>query len=335
MAQNAPAYDPTKASGSIDTAGEPTLHQQPSAVEPMTAVQPLRKADIQPSYAQVVDTADNGDMGFYGKMIDCFGAVAGTLGSIPCCLCCPNPYKQVHQGSVGLVTKFGKFYKATDPGLIKINPFSEKLFASDVRIQYLEIPRQTILTKDNLQAEIESVIVYHIVNPYRAVFGISDVRGALIERAQTTLRDVVGGRNLQALLTEREAVAAEIEQVVESVADKWGVSVESILIKDILIPADIQASLSSAAQQRRLAEAKIIQAQAEVDSARLMREAADILSSPAAIQIRQLDALTQMAKTSGSKVLFVPMNLYGAGTGGSQDNGLINNTAMINALANQ
>lgn len=98
-----------------------------------------------------------------------------------------------------------------------------------VRIQVVELPLQSILTKDNLQAQIESVIVWQVTNPYRAAFGVSDVRRALIERAQTTLRDVVGGRNLQSVLTEREAVAAEIEEIVEHVSEKWGVRVSSAL----------------------------------------------------------------------------------------------------------
>lgn len=113
----------------------------------------------------------------------------------------------------------------TDPGLTKVNPFSEHLATVDVKIQVVELPLQSILTKDNLQAQIESVIVWQVTNPYRAAFGVSDVRRALIERAQTTLRDVVGSRNLQSVLTEREAVAAEIEEIVEHVSEKWGVRV--------------------------------------------------------------------------------------------------------------
>ncbi|GAA5918715.1 hypothetical protein JCM6882_008754 [Rhodosporidiobolus microsporus] len=337
MASQSPAYTHGKGAAQSDYTANDDSVLEPPAQNPqqaMVTVQPLKKADMQPSYAQTVDAQELSDLGCYGSMINCLGAIAGTMGSIPCCFCCPNPFKEVHQGSVGLVTRFGKFYKAVDPGLVKINPFSEDLSRIDVKIQVAPIPPQTVLTKDNLQVDIESVIVYHIVNPYRAAFGIVDVRSALIERAQTTLRDVVGGRNLQSILTEREAVASEIEQIVEAVAEKWGVSVESILVKDIIIPSDVQASLSSAAQQRRLAEAKIISAQADVDSAKLMREAADILSSPAAIQIRQLETLQAMAKTSGSKVLFMPMNLFGGGSGGN-DNGLINNQAMMEALSRQ
>lgn len=130
-----------------------------------------------------------------------------------------------------------------------------------------------------------------------------------MERAQTTLRHVVGARAVQSVVTEREAIAFEIAEIVGDVAEKWGVAIEGILIKDIIFSTEVAASLSSAAQQKRIGESKVIAARAEVDAARLMRQAADILASPAAMQIRQLEALQQMSKSAQSKVIFVPMQL--------------------------
>ena len=114
---------------------------------------------------------------------------------------------------------------------------------------------------------------------------------------------------MQSVVTEREAIAFEIAEIVGDVADKWGVAIEGILIKDIIFSPEVSASLSSAAQQKRIGESKVIAARAEVDAARLMRQAADILASPAAMQIRQLEALQAMAKSASSKVVFVPMQL--------------------------
>jgi erythrocyte band 7 integral membrane protein len=149
------------------------------------------------------------------------------------------------------------------------------------------------------------------------------------------------------VVTEREAIAFEIAEIVGDIADKWGVAIEGILIKDIIFSAEISASLSSAAQQKRIGESKVIAARAEVDSARLMRQAADILASPAAMQIRQLEAceslsfdicyvrcidllqlflVQQMAKSGNSKIIFVPMQLQSdvvgqlAGGSGSGNN---------------
>lgn len=265
------------------------------------------------------------------------------MGAFPCCICCPNPYKDVKQGNVGLVTKFGKFYKAVDPGLVKVNPLSENLIQVDVKIQIVEVPKQVCMTKDNVSVHLTSVIYYHIVAPHKAAFGIANVRQALIERTQTTLRHVVGARVLQDVIERREEVAQSIGEIIEDVAAGWGVQVESMLIKDIIFSQELQESLSMAAQSKRIGESKIIAAKAEVrilasapawisalfssfaaanshlqvESAKLMRQAADILSSAPAMQIRYLEAMQTMAKSANSKVIFLPAANQTMGTGGS------------------
>jgi len=286
----------------------------------MITVQPLKRSEMQQSYAQDLGTGEV-THGIYGSFLQGLGSVVGFIGAIPCCPC-PNPFRNVQQGSVGLVTRFGQFYKAVDPGLVQVNVCTEALRVVDVKIQISPIGRQTVITRDNVNVEIDSVIYFQITNPYRAAFGITDLRQALTERAQTTLRHVVGARAVQSVVTEREAIAFEIAEIVGDVADKWGVAIEGILIKDIIFSPEVSASLSSAAQQKRIGESKVIAARAEVDAARLMRQAADILASPAAMQIRQLEALQQMARSAHSKVVFVPMQLQsdviGQLTGGNQ-----------------
>ncbi|PWN49837.1 hypothetical protein IE53DRAFT_387927 [Violaceomyces palustris] len=280
--------------------------------------QPSKRADMHASTPQLNENIglENVQHGFYGSMINCLGVIGGTFGQLPCCFCCPNPFKEIKQGSVGLVSRFGKYYKSVNSGLVQINPCSESIRVVDIKIQISEVPQLVVITKDNVSITIDSVLFWHVTNPVRAAYGISDVRAALIERSQTTLRHVVGSRNLQSLISDREQVAAEIEEIVESVAEKWGVQVESILIKDIFFSKELQESLSSAATQRRIGESRIVRARAEVDAARLMRQAADILASPAAMQIRQLEALQTMAKNANSKVIFVPMNLDSPGAKG-------------------
>ncbi|KAI0389721.1 stomatin family protein [Xylariaceae sp. FL0594] len=303
MSTAAPAVGKTSDSG--HTNGTSSAHAggfRPQA--PMTVERP-RQEDLQQSYAQVVDSNAN-PKGWYGSMINGIGACIGTLGAIPCCILCPNPYKQVHQGNVGLVTKFGKFYKAVDPGLVKINPLSEKLYQVDVKIQIAEVPKQVCMTKDNVTVDLTSVIYYHVTRPHQVAFGISNVKQALMERTQTTLRHVVGARVLQDVIERREEIAQSISEIIEDVAAGWGVQVESMLIKDIVFSQELQGSLSMAAQSKRIGESKIISAKAEVESAKLMRQAADILSSAPAMQIRYLEAMQAMAKTANSKVIFLP-----------------------------
>ncbi|KAF7161936.1 hypothetical protein CNMCM5623_007351 [Aspergillus felis] len=272
------------------------------------AVQPARPGDLQPNYAQQIQhDADNPEAhSWYASMIHGLGSCIGGLGAIPCCICCPNPFKPVAQGEVGLVTKFGRFERAVDPGLVRVNPLSEHLTTVDVKIQIVEVPRQVCMTKDNVTLNLTSVIYYQIISPHKAAFGISNVRQALIERTQTTLRHVIGARVLQDVIERREEIAQSTSEIIEEVAAGWGVLVESMLIKDIIFSNDLQDSLSMAAQSKRIGESKVIAARAEVESAKLMRQAADILSSAPAMQIRYLEAMQAMAKTANSKVIFLP-----------------------------
>lgn len=274
---------------------------------PLVKVQPPRREDLQPSYAQTFapDATDASQTGWYGSMINTLGSCIGTLGAIPCCIVCPNPYKPVSQGNVGLVTRFGRFSRAVDPGLVKINPLSEKLIQVDVKIQIVEVPQQVCMTKDNVNIHLTSVIYYHITSPHKAAFGISNIRQALIERTQTTLRHVIGARVLQDVIERREEIAQSIREIIEDTVHGWGVAVESMLIKDMIFQNEISESLSMAAQAKRTGEAKVIAARAEVESAKLMRQAADILSSAPAMQIRYLEAMQAMAKSANSKVIFM------------------------------
>ncbi|WVN85971.1 uncharacterized protein L203_101129 [Cryptococcus depauperatus CBS 7841] len=290
----------------------------------LLTVQPLRQNEMQPSYAQDLGTGSI-EHGFYGSMMNALGSCIGAIGMIPCCPC-PNPYSNVAQGSVGLVSRFGQFYKSVDPGLVRVNVCTESVNIVDVKIQLTSVPRQTVQTKDNVSVDVDSVICWHVISPYRASFGINNVSWALMERAQTTLRQVVGGRALQSVISDREGLAHEVAEIIEATAEKWGVAIESILLKDINFSVELQQSLSSAATQKRIGESKVIAARAEVDAAKLMRQAADILASPAAMQIRQLEALQAMARTSGSKVVFVPMNLGTMGAAG-MDNDVANQIA--------
>ncbi|ORX98160.1 hypothetical protein K493DRAFT_214711 [Basidiobolus meristosporus CBS 931.73] len=276
----------------------------------------------QPSYAN--ETRVDESQSFYSWWMDGLGNIMGSLGSIPCFFCCPNPYQQIDQGYVGLVSRFGRVYKTTDPGLVRINPLSEELIAVDVKIQIISIPNVRITTKDNVSITLDSVIYYHIVDPYQATYGVSNLRQALVERTQTTLRGVLGTRVLQDCIENRETIANDIRIMIDIPAREWGVKVESILIKDLEFSKELQESLSSAATQKRIGESKVIAAQAEVDSAKLMREAAEILNTPAAMQIRYLETLQTMSKHGNSKIIFMPTS-ENAGTNPAMHAANLNN----------
>ncbi|KAF9733455.1 hypothetical protein PMIN06_009142 [Paraphaeosphaeria minitans] len=314
----------TMSDGAIPTNGAGSSTPRRNMDEPLVKIQPPRREDLQPSYARAIkpDDAQSDDHGWYGAMVNTLGSCIGTLGAIPCCVVCPNPYKQVQQGNVGLITKFGRFSRAVDPGLVKVNPLSESVIQVDVKIQIVEVPKQVCMTKDNVSLHLNSVIYYRITSPHKAAFGIANIRQALIERTQTTLRHVIGARVLQDVIERREEIAQSIREIVEETAAGWGVDVESMLIKDIIFSQDLQDSLSMAAQSKRTGEAKVIAARAEVESAKLMRQAADILSSAPAMQIRYLEAMQAMAKSANSKIIFMPgptnSGDFGVQPGGSE-----------------
>ncbi|KAJ2784232.1 hypothetical protein H4R18_001220 [Coemansia javaensis] len=244
----------------------------------------------------------------YDRLMNALGNCLGALGQFPCCVCFPNPYKEVGQGEVAMVSRFGRYYKTADPGLVRVNPMTEDVLFVDTKIQIAPIDGLTIVTKDNVSVGIEAVLYWVVSDPYLATYGVSSVKQALIERTQTTLRAVLGGRDLQDLIENRGTIASAITAMIDRPAQAWGVSVESILIKDVVLSKELQQSLSSAATQKRVGQSKVIQAQAEVDAAILMREAAEILNTPAAMQIRTLDSMVMMAKAANTKVLFVPVN---------------------------
>ncbi|KAK6874928.1 putative band 7 family protein R614 [Candida tropicalis] len=249
-------------------------------------------------------TYEQAPLNGYQKLIQGLGTMFGTCGMF-CCLC-TNPYQEVSQGEVGLVQTFGALTRTVEPGLSYVNTWSEKLTRVSIKINVREIPAQTCFTKDNVSITITSVVYYNIIDPMKAIFDISDINQAIVERTQTTLRDVIGGRVLQDVVEKREEVAATIEHIIAKTAADWGVNVESILIKDLVLPQQVQDSLSKATEARRIGEAKIINAKSEVIASRLYRKSADILSSKAAMNIRFLDTLIQLGKTANSKVIFLP-----------------------------
>lgn len=277
---------------------EPQLQKPAPVVNHEPAVKPEM---VMKNFAKKYETPKASG---YQSFISGLGSMFGACGAY-CCLC-SNPYKEVQQGEVGLVQTFGALSRTVEPGLTYVNTWSEKLTRVNIKVIIREIPAQRCFTKDNVSVVITSVVYYNIIDPQKAIYSISDIHNAIIERTQTTLRDVIGCRVLQDVVEKREEIAESIEGVIAKTAFDWGVNIESILIKDLQLQEKVQASLSMAAEAKRIGEGKIINAKAEVESAKLMRKAADILASKPAMQIRYLDAMQNMAKSPGSRVIFMP-----------------------------
>jgi erythrocyte band 7 integral membrane protein len=248
---------------------------------------------------------DESNQFYEGCLTNC-GLIGGFISNWICCCCCESPYKIVHEGTVGVVQKFGKYSKLYAPGLYYINPCTEAMTFVDKREQIMDIRRQLCMTKDNITVIVDAVVYYQIEDSYKSMFSVYDLPFSIMELCRTGLRDVFGMVTLQEALEDRDKLAEHLQIHMDEATLTWGVDVTRCLIQEILFTEDLQKSLSTAATAKRLAESKIIGAQADVHAAKLMRNAADLLNTPAAMQVRYLEAITNVAKAPNPKVVFFP-----------------------------
>jgi len=242
----------------------------------------------------------------YESCMTCCGLFGGFFKNWICCCFCKSPYHIVQEGNVGVVQKFGKFSKLYAPGLYYINPCTETMTFVDKREKVLDIRRQLCMTKDNITVIVDAVIYYQVLDSYKSLFSIENLRFSIAELCYTSLRDVFGMVTLQQALEDRDHLAKKLEEFMDEASLTWGVDISKCLIQEILFTEELQKSLATAATAKRLAESKIIGAQADVQAARLMRNASDILNTPAAMQVRYLEAITNVAKAGNPKVVFFP-----------------------------
>jgi erythrocyte band 7 integral membrane protein len=241
----------------------------------------------------------------FGFCLDGLGNFFGCLCTGLCCGSCCYPYKTVNLGWTGVIQRFGKLKKIVSEGFHYVNPITETMNCVDMRTQYIILNSQIVLTGDNLSINIDGVVYYRIIDIQNALFSVNNISSAIDQLAHATLRNVFGKHSIQECLENREKIANEIQKDVSEQIMNWGVKIESIQIKDIIIPTNIQKLLSSAATAERESRAKIISAQADVEAAKLMRTASDILNSNAAMQIRYLETLNKIAESDNAKVIFI------------------------------
>ena len=242
---------------------------------------------------------------FYQGLVSTVGGFFGFLGSY--IFCCCNPYTTVSQGRELVVTRFGRYDKTLPAGYHYLRPLTDQGYIVSKMTNVIDLPEQSILTKDNVTAIIDGSMYYKITDSYTATFTITGLRSCLNQLSLSALRACFANHTLQDCLEHRDELAAEIQRYMTEHSKNWGIEVLSTIIKDIKLSKDMQHNLSAKASAEREAAAKVIEAAGDVEAAKLMREAADTLNSPAALQIRYLETLKNMAANPGTKVLFVPM----------------------------
>lgn len=213
----------------------------------------------------------------------------------------------------GIAFRFGHIRPILKPGLHFIFPFIDSLQRVDLRVITLTIPPQEIITKDNVPARVNAVVLFNVLDPERAVLEVENYAVATSQIAQTTLRSLLGRADLDNLLAHREDLNSDLQEIVNSRTQPWGIQVSLVEIKDVEIPEAMQRAMSREAEAERERRAKIISARGELEASDELKTAADTLSkSPASLQLRYLQTLLELGADQNSTVVFpLPMDVIG------------------------
>jgi len=217
-------------------------------------------------------------------------------------------FRVAQQYQRALVFRFGRYMAIRGPGLFWVIPFAESVIKVDMRVLTDGVEQQETMTKDNVPIKVNAVIWYRVVAPDRAIIEVQDVRNAVIQTALTTLRNVIGQHTLDDVLKEREKLAALLKERVDTMTEPWGVEIHNVEMKNVEIPESMQRAMAQEAEALREKRARIIKAEAELDAARKLREAADeIMKTPASLELRRMQMLTEVgAEQNTMTIVMMP-----------------------------
>lgn len=210
----------------------------------------------------------------------------------------------IDQYERGIVLTLGRYSYTLQPGLKVLIPIFQRVIKVDIRITTSDIPQQEVITKDNVPVGINAVVYFQVVRPEDAVLKIQDYTYAITQYAQTALRDVIGGVELDTLLTERQKIADEIKSIVDQETTTWGIDVTAIKIQDIEVPADMKRVMAKQAEAERERRATIIRAQGEFSAAENLNKAMKMLTESGAISLRTLQTIESTTANPANTVVF-------------------------------
>ncbi len=217
----------------------------------------------------------------------------------------------------GVIFTLGRYGGTRQPGLTLVFPVVQSMRKVDMRLKTAEIPRQEVMSKDNIPLLINAVVYFKVVDPQAVIIEIEDHIFAVQQYTQAALRDVIGNEEMDTVLTEREAIAENIKKIVDAETIGWGVDVESIKIQEVELPAEMKRAMAKQAEAERERRAMIIAAEGELTASQNLMEAARMMAStPGALHLRTLQTIRDIAADPSEKiVLFVPSDLA-SGLGG-------------------
>ena len=211
----------------------------------------------------------------------------------------------------GVVFMLGRFWKVKGPGLIIIIPLVQQMVRVDLRTIVMDVPSQDVISRDNVSVKVNAVIYFRVIDPERAIIQVEDFFAATSQLAQTTLRSVLGQHELDDMLAEREKLNADIQSLLDSQTDAWGIKVSNVEIKHVDIDESMIRAIARQAEAERERRAKVIHAEGEEQAAAKLVEAArQLATQPNSMQLRYLQTLTEIAGEQNSTVVFpLPMEL--------------------------
>ena len=213
--------------------------------------------------------------------------------------------KIVNQYERGVVFRLGRVIGVREPGLRLIIPLIDRLVKVSLRIVTMPIPSQKIITQDNVSIDVAAVAYFKVIDPLKAVVAIEDYYGAVNQISQTTVRNVIGQFALDEVLSETARINEKIKEIIDSHSEPWGINVTTVEIKDIKLPEGMQRAMAKQAEAEREKRAKIITAEGEYLSAAKLGEAADIMAEhPIALQLRNLQVLSEISAEKNSTIIF-------------------------------
>lgn len=224
----------------------------------------------------------------------------------------------------GILFTLGRYTKTIGPGLVIVIPVLQQAVKADLRVLVEDVPSQDVISRDNVSVSVNAVLYYRIVEPEKAILNVEDFRAATSQLAQTTLRSVLGKHELDEMLSERDKLNSDIQEILDTQTDAWGIKVANVEIKHVDIDESMVRAIARQAEAERYRRAKIISAEGEQQAAEKLVEAGQILSQDAnAMQLRYFAALNDVAGERSSTIVFpVPMDLIprkggGGGFGGA------------------
>ena len=205
--------------------------------------------------------------------------------------------KMVNEYERVVIFRLGRLSGVKGPGIFLIIPFIDRAVKIDLRVVTIDVPKQAVITKDNVTVEVDAVVYYKVVEPGAAITQVENYMFATSTLSQTTLRDVLGQMELDQVLSERENINMEIQELLDASTDPWGIKVTGVTIRDVALPENMKRAIAKQAEAEREKRARIILAEGEFQAAQRMKDAATLYQGvPAAIKLRELQTLAEIAK---------------------------------------